>query len=260
MSLQSFSGSSVSDDDIESRLISLADSYGSYNIIQNNGQRIFSLKPEMLLPKPPRGTEIFLGKIPRDVYEDELVPLTTRVGPIYQIRLMVDFTGRNRGYAFVMYFSVMDAYTAVNRFHGFEIRPGRKLVAYKSVDNRRLFVGKIPTDKTKEEVLAELSPYVEGLVDIIMYRSPHNCLANRGYVFLEFEEHRLAALARRRLSPGSLMLWGDFVFVDWADPLPEVEPQVMASVSIPNHTKYNGGQLFLLRFKLFDTCNSIICT
>lgn len=54
-------------------------------------------------PPPPRGCEVFVGKIPRDMYEDELVPLFDRAGKIYELRLMMEFSGANRGYAFVTY-------------------------------------------------------------------------------------------------------------------------------------------------------------
>lgn len=54
-------------------------------------------------PCPPRGCELFVGKIPRDVCEEELVPLFERAGRIYEFRLMLEFTGENRGYAFVTY-------------------------------------------------------------------------------------------------------------------------------------------------------------
>lgn len=54
-------------------------------------------------PPPPRGCEVFVGKIPRDMYEDELVPLFEKAGTMYEFRLMMEFSGENRGYAFVMY-------------------------------------------------------------------------------------------------------------------------------------------------------------
>lgn len=54
-------------------------------------------------PPPPRGCEVFVGKIPRDMYEDELVPLFDKAGKIYEFRLMMEFSGANRGYAFVTY-------------------------------------------------------------------------------------------------------------------------------------------------------------
>lgn len=35
----------------------------------------------------------FVGKIPRDMYEDELVPVFERAGKIYEFRLMMEFSG-----------------------------------------------------------------------------------------------------------------------------------------------------------------------
>lgn len=37
------------------------------------------------------------------MYEDELVPLFENAGTIYEFRLMMEFSGDNRGYAFAMY-------------------------------------------------------------------------------------------------------------------------------------------------------------
>jgi len=52
---------------------------------------------------PPPG-QIFVGKIPRDLFEDELVPLFEKAGPIWDLRLMMDpLSGLNRGYAFVTF-------------------------------------------------------------------------------------------------------------------------------------------------------------
>ena len=48
--------------------------------------------------------QVFVGKIPRDLFEDTLVPLFEKAGPIWDLRLMMDpLTGLNRGYAFLTY-------------------------------------------------------------------------------------------------------------------------------------------------------------
>jgi heterogeneous nuclear ribonucleoprotein R len=48
--------------------------------------------------------QVFCGKIPRDMYEDELIPLFEKCGLIWDLRLMMDpMTGQNRGYAFVTF-------------------------------------------------------------------------------------------------------------------------------------------------------------
>lgn len=58
--------------------------------------------------------QVFVGKIPRDLYEDELVPLFETAGPIWDLRLMMDpLSGQNRGYAFITYCNKDDAQEAV---------------------------------------------------------------------------------------------------------------------------------------------------
>lgn len=199
-----------------------------YEIIQTNGQRVYQRPNDN--KKPKKGSEIFVGKLPRDLYEDELVPLFGGIGPIHQLRLMMDFTGQNRGFCFISYYTPVHANTAVSILNGFEIRPKRRIGVYKSIDNCRLFVGGIPVDKTREEVWQCLKRYVDGIVDVIMYPSRENRNQNRGYAFLEFESHRHATMARRNLSPGSLILWDVPILVDWAEPIPEVDPEVMSQV------------------------------
>lgn len=57
---------------------------------------------------------MFVGKIPRDLYEDELVPLFESAGAIWDLRLMMDpLSGQNRGYAFITYCNKDDAQKAV---------------------------------------------------------------------------------------------------------------------------------------------------
>ena len=115
-----------------------------YSIVQQNGQRRYGPPPDWEGPPPPRGCEIFVGKIPRDCFEDELVPVFEKAGRIYELRLMMDFSGQNRGYAFVVYSSPSEAKDSVKMLNNYEIRKGRTLGICMSVDNCRLFVGGIP--------------------------------------------------------------------------------------------------------------------
>ena len=39
----------------------------------------------------------------RDCFEDELVPVFASVGRIYELRLMIEFSGTNRTYCYVRY-------------------------------------------------------------------------------------------------------------------------------------------------------------
>lgn len=71
----------------------------------------------------------------------------------------------------------------------------------------------------------------EGLVDVILYHQPDDKKKNRGFCFLEYEDHKSAAQARRRLMSGKVKVWGNVVTVEWADPVEEPDPEVMAKVT-----------------------------
>ncbi|PKU34376.1 heterogeneous nuclear ribonucleoprotein q isoform x4 [Limosa lapponica baueri] len=147
-----------------------------YTLDVTTGQRKYGGPPPESVysgQQPSVGTEIFVGKIPRDLFEDELVPLFEKAGPIWDLRLMMDpLTGLNRGYAFVTFCTKEAAQEAV----------------------------KLPDDKKK----------------------------NRGFCFLEYEDHKTAAQARRRLMSGKVKVWGNVVTVEWADPIEDPDPEVMA--------------------------------
>ncbi|EHB08902.1 Heterogeneous nuclear ribonucleoprotein R [Heterocephalus glaber] len=175
---------------------------------------------------------VFVGKIPRDLYEDELVPLFEKAGPIWDLRLMMDpLSGQNRGYALITFCGKEAAQEAVKLCDSYEIRPGKHLGVCISVANNRLFVGSIPKNKTKENILEEFSKVTEGLVDVILYHQPDDKKKNR-FCFLEYEDHKSAAQARRRLMSGKVKVWGNVVTVEWADPVEEPDPEVMAKVKV----------------------------
>ncbi|CAN0162691.1 unnamed protein product [Bubo scandiacus] len=160
-----------------------------YNLIQENGQRKYGGPPPGWDgPPPERGCEIFIGKLPRDLFEDELVPLCEK-----------------------------EAKNAIKQLNNYEIRNGRLLGVCASVDNCRLFVGGIPKMKKREEILAEMKKVTDGVVDVIVYPSAADKTKNRGFAFVEYESHRAAAMARRKLLP---------------EPEVEVDEDTMSSVKI----------------------------
>jgi len=59
---------------------------------------------------------VFIGKIPKDVFEDEIIPLVEECGQVWDLRLMMDpMTGFNRGYAFCTYVTKEDAKACVEK-------------------------------------------------------------------------------------------------------------------------------------------------
>ncbi|XP_061785082.1 heterogeneous nuclear ribonucleoprotein Q-like isoform X3 [Nerophis lumbriciformis] len=207
-----------------------------YTLDVTTGQRKYGGPPPESVytgAQPTVGTEIFIGKIPRDLFEDELVPLFEKAGPIWDLRLMMDpLSGLNRGYAFVTFCAKESAQEAVKLCNDHEIRPGKHIGVCISVANNRLFVGSIPKSKTKEEIMEEFSKVTEGLSDVILYHQPDDKKKNRGFCFLEYEDHKTAAQARRRLMSGKVKVWGNAVTVEWADPIEDPDPEVMAKVKV----------------------------
>ncbi|XP_043923435.1 heterogeneous nuclear ribonucleoprotein Q isoform X2 [Protopterus annectens] len=207
-----------------------------YTLDVTTGQRKYGGPPPENVysgQQPSIGTEIFVGKIPRDMFENELVPLFENAGPIWDLRLMMDpLTGLNRGYAFVTYCTKEAAQEAVKLCNNYEIRAGKNIGVCISVANNRLFVGSIPKSKVKEQILEEFSKVTEGLTDVILYHQPEDKKKNRGFCFLEYEDHKTAAQARRRLMSGKVKAWGNVVTVEWADPIEDPDPEVMAKVKV----------------------------
>uniref|UniRef100_A0A8C1BA92 Heterogeneous nuclear ribonucleoprotein R n=1 Tax=Cyprinus carpio carpio TaxID=630221 RepID=A0A8C1BA92_CYPCA len=207
-----------------------------YTLDVTTGQRKYGGPPPEEVftgPQPGIGTEVFVGKIPRDLYEDELVPLFEKAGSIWDLRLMMDpLTGQNRGYAFITFCSKDAAQEAVKLCDNYEIRSGKYLGVCISVANNRLFVGSIPKNKTRESILEDFGKVTEGLQEVILYTQPDDKRKNRGFCFLEYEDHKSAAQARRRLMSGKVKVWGNPVTVEWADPVAEPDPEVMAKVKV----------------------------
>ncbi|XP_053716900.1 probable RNA-binding protein 46 isoform X1 [Synchiropus splendidus] len=204
-----------------------------YNIMQDNGQRKYGGPPPGWQgPSPPRGCEVFVGKIPRDMFEDELVPLFERAGRIYEFRLMMQFSGENRGYGFVMYTERDAAQRAIVMFDNYEIRQGKCIGVCLSLDNCRLFIGSIPKEKTKEEILEEMKKLTDGVVDVITPPGYDEKGRNRHFAFVEYESHKAAAMARRKLIPGTFQLWGNTIQVNWAKPGKSVDKEAMQLIKV----------------------------
>ncbi|KAG8232996.1 hypothetical protein J437_LFUL013660 [Ladona fulva] len=205
-----------------------------YSFEVTTGQRKYGgPPPEWMGPPPEHGCEVFCGRIPKDLYEDELIPLFEKYGRLWDLRLMMDpVTGANRGFAFITYIAMEAAKKAVQELDEYEIKPGKPLKVNLSVPNLRLFIGNIPKSKDKEDLMAEFGKLTDGLTDVIIYSSPDDEKKNRGFCFLEYNSHKSASLAKRRLSSMKSKIWGLDIFVDWADPQQEPDEETMSKVKV----------------------------
>ena len=101
---------------------------------------------------------------------------------------------------------------------------------------KRLFVGSVPKDKSKEEYADELRANgVNTFTNIIMHeplevnkKLGHK---NRGFCFIDFESHIAATEVKKNLTKRSLLLFGRYTaIVDWADPVNEPDKDIMSEV------------------------------
>ena len=89
---------------------------------------------------------------------------------------------------------------------------------------------------TKEDIVQEMMKVTEGVVDVIVYPSASDKSKNRGFAFVEYDSHRSAAMARRKLMNNRIQLWGHNIAVDWAEPELEVDEEIMSQVMRNNYS------------------------
>lgn len=82
--------------------------------------------------------------------------------------------------------------------------------------------------------LLPLKPSLSGgLNEVIVYSSPDDRKKNRGFCFLEYDSHKSASLAKRKLSTSRTgKVWGCDILVDWADPQEEPDQATMERVKV----------------------------
>lgn len=70
------------------------------------------------------------------------------------------------------------------------------------------------------------------MIDVNIYTNTQDPTKNRGFAFVEYRDHRTAAMARRKLAPGKVLLFNHQVAVDWAEPEETLDDDIMAKVKI----------------------------
>ena len=93
-------------------------------------------------------------------------------------------------------------------------------------------MGGIPKCKSRDEIKQEIISSTEGVKEVIVYLNPIDSTKNRGFAFIEYRDHRSAAMARRKLAPGKVLIFNTQVAVDWAEPEDETDENIMSKVKI----------------------------
>lgn len=193
----------------------------NFSVEQRNGQRISNLAGCKLAS---RRNEVFVGKLPRDLFEDELLPFMQQAGTVQQIRLMMDFSGTNRGFGFVTYAELSEALRALRKLNKRTLRPDQPpVVILRSFDNKKLHFGNLPPRCTRSQLLSDLRRILDDVVDAELPEVEPG--ADKRHALVTFKTHDAATQARRVLIPGSAKIFDRQIEIDWAKPdTPETPP------------------------------------
>lgn len=125
------SGSGAQKGPDEDKIRAILDRTG-YSLDVTTGQRKYGgPPPDWTGPQPASGCEGFVGKIPKDMFEDELIPLFEKCGRIWDLRLMMDpLSGLNRGYAFITFCNRDGAHNSVREVGAAARRRGLSRAAW----------------------------------------------------------------------------------------------------------------------------------
>uniref|UniRef100_A0A669QGC4 DND microRNA-mediated repression inhibitor 1 n=1 Tax=Phasianus colchicus TaxID=9054 RepID=A0A669QGC4_PHACC len=172
------------------------------DLVQVNGQRRYGGPPPGWVGSPPPpGSEVYIAKLPRDLYEDTLIPLFQSVGRLYEFRLMLTFSGLNRGFAYAKYSDQHSAGKAIAALNNWEVQEGRAILVCRSFEKCELSVNGLPATLRRRELDAMLLEATEGLLGLALHNSPGR---KQGKVaVLTYSSHRAAAMAKKALVEGS---------------------------------------------------------
>lgn len=185
----------------------------SYNIHQVNGQ-LMATYNNFDWKNPKRNTEIFIKMLPRDCLIQEIFKFVHKCGRIYQIRLLMDFSGYNRGFCFVSFFDEFSTRKAIFLLNGMDIRDGYSVTVKLSLNNCQLLMTGVPDYLSYTDV-AERLHFLHGLKSVTC--SGNTAFNNTCSYLLHFNCHKSAVESRKLIWP-QVRLFNTEVHVDWAVP------------------------------------------
>ncbi|TRY90091.1 hypothetical protein DNTS_031588 [Danionella cerebrum] len=188
----------------------------SITLTQINGQRKYGGPPPGWQgPAPGPGCEVFISQIPRDVYEDRLIPLFQTVGTIYEFRLMMNFSGQNRGFAYAQYGDPQTASTAVSMLHQYRLREeGVCITVRRSTEKRQLKLTDLPANLSQAGLLIALRFISEGVEDVQL--KPAGTRSEEMVATVNYSSHYAASMAKKVLVQGFKKRYNHSVTVRWA--------------------------------------------
>lgn len=106
-----------------------------------------------------------MSNIPFEMYEDELLPLFASVGDIRMFRLMMNFSGTNRGFAYLTYADRAASELALQLFDRCPVGPPgprHRLHVQISANRCSLLMGNMHKDLHADDIYAMLQQLTQG--------------------------------------------------------------------------------------------------
>ncbi|XP_061622269.1 dead end protein 1-like [Phyllopteryx taeniolatus] len=175
-----------------------------------NGQRKYGGPPEVWDgPAPGSKREVFIKHVPRDFYEDLPIPLFSSVGPLWEFRLMMNFSGQNRGLAYAKYGSADIAANAIRQLHALMLE---RIIVCRSIEKRRLRISYLPASFYLLSNRQALCGIVDG-IESLSVMSGHG--AESGTAVVVFASHHAASVAKKVLVEEFRRRFGLSISVLW---------------------------------------------
>nr|AVI59171.1 dead end [Paedocypris progenetica] len=184
-------------------------------LTQVNGQRKYGGPPPGWRGAVPgAGCEVFISQIPRDTYEDSLIPVFQSIGTLFEFRLMMNFSGQNRGFAYAKYCDPHTATSAVLTLNNYRLAEGACLTVRKSTEKRQLRLGEIPANISQGELLMVLRMLSEGVEDVSLKLAGPK--GRELVALVNYASHYAASMAKKVLVQAFKQQFGISITVKWA--------------------------------------------
>lgn len=136
------------------------------------------------------------------MYEDRLIPLFQSVAPLYEFRLMMNFSGQNRGFAYAKYGDTASASAAIRALNLYPLQSGVKLAVSRSTEKRQLCLGDLPPTIERDELLAVLQQIADGVEKVTMRTTGPK--EKDVTALVNYSSHNAASMAKKVLAQGML--------------------------------------------------------
>jgi len=148
-------------------------------------------------PRTARGTEVFVGGLPRSATESMLREIFSSCGEIIDVRIMKDQNGHSKGYGFVRFSKREYANTAKRQKNGIELQ-GKRLDVDLSMDQDTVFFGNLCKEWTSEEFEELIHKTFKDVVSVDLAMASNRGSSNkrninRGFAFVRFTSHAVLA-------------------------------------------------------------------